>query len=84
MDPTANHENARSYVFLDAYSGAILRVTPYAGSSRGVKFHLGMVSLQFGQFGDWFGRLIMLAGTLAVPILAVTGFAMFRQCRRSA
>jgi uncharacterized iron-regulated membrane protein len=75
-------ENARSYLFLDAYSGAVLRATPYAESTRGVKFYLAVVSLHFGQFGGWVGRVIMLAGTLAVPLLAFTGLAMFLQRRR--
>ena len=79
----AAHENARSYLFLDAYSGAVLRWTPYAESPAGVKFYLTAMSYHFGQFGGWAGRLILLAGTLAVPILAVTGLAMFLQRRRA-
>ncbi len=82
MDRSAFHENARSYLFLDAYSGAVLRVTPYAKSTRGVKFYLAAMSFHFGQFGGWAGRLILFAGTLAVPVLAVTGLAMFIQRRR--
>jgi uncharacterized iron-regulated membrane protein len=81
-DRAAFHENARSYLFLDAYSGAVLRATPYAESTPGVKFYLAAVSLHFGQFGGWAGRLILLAGTLAVPLLAFTGVAMFIQRRR--
>jgi uncharacterized iron-regulated membrane protein len=81
-DAAAVHENARSYLFLDAYSGAVLRVTPYAASATGMKFYLAAVSFHFGQFGGWVGRLILLAGTLAVPVLAVTGVAMFIQRRR--
>lgn len=79
VDRTAFHENNRSYLFLDAYSGAILRTTPYADSTPGVKFYLAMVSYHFGQFGGWGGRLILLAGMLAVPVLAFTGTAMFIQ-----
>lgn len=75
-------ENARSYLFLDANSGAVLRTTPYAESTRGVKFYLAMVSFHFGQFGGFAGRFILLAGTLAVPLLAFTGLAMFLQRRR--
>ena len=80
------HENPRSYLFLDAYSGAVLRAVPYGASTPGVKFYLAAMSLHFGQFGGWAGRIILLAGTLAVPILAVTGIAMFirRSRRRSA
>ena len=84
MDRTAVHENARSYLFLDAYSGAVLRTTPYGESTRGVKFYLAVVSLHFGQFGGWAGRVILLAGTLAVPFLTATGVLMFLQRRRPA
>jgi uncharacterized iron-regulated membrane protein len=82
-DRTAVHENARSYLFLDAYSGAVLRATPYAESGRGMQFYLMAVSFHFGQFGGWPGRLILLAGVLAVPLLAFTGLAMFLSRRRA-
>ena len=81
-DSTAFHENARSYLFLDANSGAVLRATPYAESTPGMKFYLAAISFHFGQFGGWAGRVILLAGTLAVPFLSVTGVAMFLQRRR--
>ena len=81
-DRAAFHENARSYLFLEAYSGAVLRAVPYVASTPGVKFYLVAMSLHFGQYGGWVGRIILLAGTLAVPILAVTGVAMFIRRRR--
>ncbi len=81
-DRAAFHDNARGYLFLDAYSGAVLRTTPYAENSRGVKLMLAAMSYHYGQFGGWAGRLILFAGALAVPILAVTGVAMFLQRRR--
>ncbi|MDB6113504.1 MAG: Sulfite reductase flavoprotein alpha-component/vanillate O-demethylase ferredoxin subunit [Lacunisphaera sp.] len=81
-DRAAFHENARSYLFLDAYSAMVLREVPYEASTPGVKFYLAAMSLHFGQFGGWAGRIILLAGTLAVPILAVTGVAMFLRRRR--
>ena len=81
-DRAAFHENARSYLFLDAYSGAVLRETPYGASTAGVKFYLTAMSLHFGQYGGWAGRIVLLAGTLGVPILAVTGVAMFIRRRR--
>lgn len=77
------HDNARNYIFLDAYSGAVLRTTPYDESTRGVKFYLAAMSFHFGQFGGFLGRFILLAGTLAVPVLAITGVAMFLQRRPS-
>ena len=83
MNPAAFHENARSYLFLDAYSGAVLRRTAYRENSRGVKIMLAAMSYHYGQFGGWVGRLILLAGMLAVPLLALTGVGMFLQRRRS-
>lgn len=79
--PGAAHDNARSYLFLDAYSGAVLRHTPYAQSTSGVKFSLLGMSLHYGQIGGWAGRLILLAGTMAVPVLAFTGVVMFLRRR---
>ena len=77
----APHGNARSYFFFDAYSGALLRSIPYAEGGAGYKFYFTAVSLHFGQVAGLIGRLVVLAGTMAVPILAVTGLGMFLQRR---
>lgn len=77
----APHDNARSFFFFDAYSGAPLRTIPYAEGGAGFKFYFTAVSLHFGQVAGLVGRLVVLAGTIAVPILAATGLGMFLQRR---
>lgn len=37
--PDAPHANARSYAWLDAATGSLLRFEPYAASSTGNKVH---------------------------------------------
>ena len=78
----APHANARSYLYLDAYSGAVLRFIPYQEGSRGYRFYFTAVSLHFGQIGGLAGRLVLLGGVLVVPVLAMTGLAMFLVRRR--
>lgn len=82
ISPGAMHDNARSYLFLDSHTGAILRHTPYAESTAGVKFYLLCRSLHYGQFGGYVGRFLLLGGTLAVPLLVFTGCAMFFRRRQ--
>ena len=79
----APHPNARALLSLDAYSGKVLRYTPYAASSLGHKLYFWTLSFHTGQIGGVPGQLALLAGVLAVPVMAYTGFASFLRRRRS-
>jgi len=73
----APHANARTMLFLDAYSGKTLRFTPYADSSAGHKLYFWTISWHTGQVGGIFGPLVLLFGALSIPVLAYTGFSSY-------
>jgi ferredoxin-NADP reductase len=80
----APHPNARALFALDAYTGQVLSHTPYAASSAGHKLYFWMLSFHTGQVGGAAGQALLLAGVLAVPLLAYTGIASFLRRRRIA
>lgn len=84
--PDAPHVNARSMLYLDPYSGAVVKYVPYAASSAGSKLYFWTLSLHTGHIGGLFGQLVLLAGALSVPLLAWTGIGSWlrRRARRRA
>lgn len=80
----ASHAHARSYVWFDPATGAVLRATPHAESLRGDRLYFASLSLHFGQFAGLGGRLLMLSGCAGLLLLVVTGLlAFFRKQKRS-
>jgi vanillate O-demethylase ferredoxin subunit len=77
----APHPNARSYAWFDATTGSLLRFEPYAGSSQGNRVHRWLSSLHMGYLGGIAGQFLLLAGVLAVPLLAYTGIRSFLRGR---
>jgi vanillate O-demethylase ferredoxin subunit len=77
----APHSNARSYLYLDAYTGEVLRFTPYAQSSPGFKFYSLLVPLHTGEIGGVFVQLLFFLGMVSVPVLAYTGFSSYLRRR---
>src|ERR1700722_913997 len=85
----APHVNARSFLYVDAYSGKVLRYDPYSSQSFGQRMYLWTLPIHLGQVGGLTGRLIAMAGTLAMAGLVVTGGWLyyrrkFRPFRRAA
>jgi uncharacterized iron-regulated membrane protein len=82
----APHPNARSYVWLDGSSGTVTRFAPYAGTSAGYRLYYWLLSLHTGVTGGPAVSLLLLCGTLSVPVLLWTGVAGYlrRKSRRSA
>ncbi|MBL9215035.1 MAG: PepSY domain-containing protein [Opitutaceae bacterium] len=78
----APHVHARSYVYLDAVTGEVLRHEPYATSSAGHKLYYWMLALHLGQAGGPGWQLVLLGGCLSVPVLAVTGLLSYLRRRR--
>jgi ferredoxin-NADP reductase len=81
----APHPNARTYLYLDAVTGAVLRLQPYAASSAGNKLYFWMLSLHNGLLGGMAIKWLMLFGLLGVPVLGYTGVSSFlrRSLRRT-
>ena len=77
----APHSNARSYLYLDAYTGEVLKFTPYAQSSLGLKVYWLLVPLHTGEIGGVFVQLLFFLGMLGVPVLAYTGFNSYLRRR---
>lgn len=73
----APHEHARSYVWFDTATGAVLRAAPYAESLRGDRIYFASFALHFGQFAGWVGRLLLLGGCAGLLLFFVTGVMAF-------
>jgi uncharacterized iron-regulated membrane protein len=85
----APHVNARSFLYVDAYSGEVLRYDPYASHSLGERMYLWTLPLHLGQVGGLAGRLIAMTGSLSMGGLVVTGAWLYyrrklRPVRRTA
>ena len=79
----APQPNARSYVWTDAATGALVRYAPYASMPRGYRLYYWLLSLHTGVAGGWLMKLLLLFGTLSVPVLAYTGvLSYFRRPSR--
>lgn len=79
----APHEHARSYVWFDPVTGAVLRTAPYAESLRGDRLYFASLALHFGQFAGPVGRVMMLGGCAGLLLLLGTGvMAFWRKSRR--
>ena len=79
----APHGEARSFAYLDAYSGDVLRREPYAASSLGNKVYRVSAAIHSGECGLWL-QWLQFIGTLAIPVLAWTGVSSFVRGRRKA
>ena len=81
----APHANARTLLFLDAYSGRVLRFTPYAQSSLGHKAYFWTLSWHTGMVAGIAGPAILVSGALALMFLAWSGLSsFFRRALRAA
>jgi len=73
----APHGNARTYLDLDAYSGKVLKFTPYRESSIGAEIYYFGLSLHTGKIGGIAGELCLFIGALGALVLGVTGIQSF-------
>jgi ferredoxin-NADP reductase/uncharacterized iron-regulated membrane protein len=77
----APHPEAISSLFLDAYSGEVLRFEPYAQSGVGNKIYRWATALHMGYVGGLFGQVLLFVGVLGVPVLAYTGTSSYLRRR---
>jgi uncharacterized iron-regulated membrane protein len=79
----APHPNARSYLWLDGRTAGVIRFTPYAQATPGFRFYYWLLSLHTGVAGGVGWQIILLFGTLSVPLLGYTGLASYlRRAKR--
>jgi vanillate O-demethylase ferredoxin subunit len=75
-ESVAPHEDAKSYVYLDAYTGETLRTIRYANDvTLGRKIYLYMIALHSGLVGGLPFQLLLLVAALAVPVQAYSGIS---------
>jgi len=80
IPPDAPHANARTLMFLDAYSGKALYFMPYAESSLGNRLYFWTLSWHTGQTGPY-GPPILILGALGLLYLAFTGIGTYLRRR---
>ncbi len=75
-EQSAPHEDAKSYVYLDAYTGDTLRTIRYASDvSLGRKIYLYMIVLHSALVGGLPFQIALLLGALAIPVQAYSGLS---------
>lgn len=83
----APHEDAKSYLYLDAYSGEVLRLQHYATDvPLGRKIYLYCIALHSGLVGGLVYQLVLLLACLGIAVLAYSGASPYlrRKLRRPA
>lgn len=79
----AAHANARSMLYVNQYSGEVVKYIPYEKSSTGFKLYFWTLTWHSGKAG-LVAQLIILFGALAVPVLAYFGISAYlKRSRRS-
>lgn len=81
VEADAPHPNARSYLYLDAYTGRVLRFERYSESGVGSRIFYWMLSLHTGKVGGVIGQLMLFLGALAIPVLAYAGVSSYLRRR---
>ena len=79
VEQGAPHEEARSVVYVDPRTGAIVDFHPWATLNAGTKLYYWLLALHTGRFGGIFVQCLMLAGMIAVAVLGYTGIDSFRR-----
>ena len=69
----APNYDAMSDLFLDAYSGRVLRYDPFEGKSLGDRLYSWNKPFHTGLMGGPFGQFIALLGTLGLAGMVITG-----------
>lgn len=87
LERGAPHSEAKSYLYLDAYSGAVLRRAPYAtGMPFGRKVYAYLLALHSGLVGGLPYQLLLLVACLGLPVQTYSGLSPYirRKLRKSA
>jgi vanillate O-demethylase ferredoxin subunit len=74
------HAEARTLLYLDANSGAVLSFRPYASSSFGNKVMAWGLAIHKGEAGG-VTQALLLMGAMGVPVLVYTGMSSYLRRR---
>ena len=81
--PGETHPNGKSFVHLDPATGRVLAVEDGVRAPRGARLYSLLYPLHIGVVGGTATRLVTMAVGLALPLLAVSGAAVWwRRTRR--
>lgn len=87
LERGAPHSEAKSYLYLDAYSGKVLRRAPYATQTPlGRKVYLYLLALHSGLVGGLPYQLLLLVACLGLPVQVYSGLSPYlrRKLRKPA
>jgi ferredoxin-NADP reductase/uncharacterized iron-regulated membrane protein len=74
----APHADAKSYLYLDAYTGAVLRRSPYGSSTPlGRKIYLYLLALHSGLVGGLPYQLLLFLAALGLPVMLYSGLSPY-------
>jgi uncharacterized iron-regulated membrane protein len=73
----APHADAKSYLYMDAYTGNMLELRHYSDTALGRKIYLYCIALHAGLLGGLPYELMVFAAALAVPVQAYSGFSPY-------
>lgn len=78
LEKGARHSEAKSYLYLDAYSGQVLRKTTYADAvPLGRKIYTYLLALHEGLVGGLPYQLLLLVACLAMPVQLYSGASTY-------
>jgi vanillate O-demethylase ferredoxin subunit len=81
------HANAKSYLYMDAFTGDTLKLSHYATDmGLGRKIYLYFIAVHVGLIGGLPYQVLLMLAAFAVPVQAYSGFSPWlrRQLRRPA
>ena len=73
----AEHPNALSYLFLDGYTGEVLKRLPYAEQPAWSRFYMWLLPIHLGTVAGLPSRIMVITGVLGTMFLIVTGFWLY-------
>lgn len=83
LEKGAPHSEAKSYLYLNAYTGTVLRRSPYeSGTPRGRKIYLYLLALHSGLVGGLPYQLLLFAATLGLPVMLYSGLSPYLRRKR--
>lgn len=77
----APHANARTYLFLDAYTGKVLSFAPYSKMGLGSRIYFWALSMHTGEVGGIVAQFILFFGALGALVLGYTGISAYLRRR---
>lgn len=78
LEKGAPHPEAKSYLYLDAYTGAVLRRSPYGTAMpRGRKIYLYLLALHSGLVGGLGYQLLLFVAALGLPVMFYSGLSPY-------